>query len=155
MYQLTMQIFQLALQKERLLFWANIGTGGVALSYGNTGPGDNINCSLTSSVVQLKMGGHDWGITGLSLSGFNHFAFSLPPSSTQTDEWLIYINGVLQSSVTQAGTPKGISTTVAGGAIGQDNEGGAFFDGIMDDVRIYDRALSAAEIAGLASLGIS
>jgi hypothetical protein len=29
----------------------------------------------------------------------------------------------------------------------------AFFDGRMDDVRIYDRALSAAEIGQLASRG--
>jgi concanavalin A-like lectin/glucanase superfamily protein len=59
----------------------------------------------------------------------------------------MYVNGV------QVGTlnaPGNIATT-AGGAleIGGDALWGEFWSGAIDDVRIYNRALSAAEITAL------
>ena len=37
--------------------------------------------------------------------------------------------------------------------IGQRVDGGGFFNGLIDDVRFYDRALSAAEVQALYNLG--
>jgi len=37
--------------------------------------------------------------------------------------------------------------------IGQRVDGGGFFNGLIDDVRFYDRALSAEEVQALYNLG--
>ena len=57
----------------------------------------------------------------------------------------MYIDGVLVGSVNNAG-----NITSGGGAaafIGSSNGGGEPFDGTLDEVAIYDRALSAAEVS--------
>ena len=61
--------------------------------------------------------------------------------------WLIYLDGV-QQNVTSANTatpnvPSGNLT------IGAKTTGGEFFHGLIDDVRIYDQVLSAADIQAL------
>jgi hypothetical protein len=60
----------------------------------------------------------------------------------------IYYNGALQGSV--AGPPA-INTNNEPLRVGQ-NDASRFFKGAMDDVRVYNRALSGEEIAGLAAL---
>ncbi|MEK7174650.1 MAG: LamG domain-containing protein, partial [Patescibacteria group bacterium] len=54
----------------------------------------------------------------------------------------VYVDGILKSSSTSSGT----SFTSTGLRVGADTE---VFDGQIDDVRIYNRALSAAEISAL------
>lgn len=61
----------------------------------------------------------------------------------------VYLDGVLKD------------TTSVGGDIDDDNlplrigsdDGGAFFDGLVDDVRIYDRALNVTEVQTIYTLG--
>jgi hypothetical protein len=61
----------------------------------------------------------------------------------------LYINGQLDTS---AGNPVAISTNiVAPIIIGRAGGGGYYFPGIIDDVRIYDKPLSAGEISILAN----
>ena len=65
-------------------------------------------------------------------------------SSLGSDQQKIYINGVLGNQRTQAGT---ISSTANNVLIG-DYEGSVrYFDGLIAEGRIYNRALSAREIA--------
>ena len=60
----------------------------------------------------------------------------------------IYVNGVLANSkTTSAGSQHNSTANVA---IGARSDGTVPFDGRIDDVRIYDQALSAADIAALA-----
>ncbi|MEW6617210.1 MAG: LamG-like jellyroll fold domain-containing protein [Patescibacteria group bacterium] len=54
----------------------------------------------------------------------------------------IYQNGVLKNSTGQAINPPSTSSPVT---IARDN-GGQYFDGLIDEVRIYNRALTATEI---------
>ena len=62
----------------------------------------------------------------------------------------IFLNGNLSTSDSYSGTivqnPNGISL------IGK-HPNGYFFNGLIDDVRIYDRALSAAEVQALYNMG--
>ncbi|PFG38837.1 concanavalin A-like lectin/glucanase superfamily protein [Georgenia soli] len=58
-----------------------------------------------------------------------------------------YVDGVLQGSV--AG-PAAVATNALGLGIGAEPGGNRKFRGGIDEVRLYDRALSAQEIAGLA-----
>jgi len=58
----------------------------------------------------------------------------------------IYLNAVLDAQNTNGGEISGDETDVF---IGSYLGGGGFFDGIIDDIRIYNRALSESEIKQL------
>lgn len=64
----------------------------------------------------------------------------------------LYINGTLDKSQALVGTKAGIAGT---GIIGHRSTaaGAAHFDGLIDDVRIYNRALSAGEVKQLYNAG--
>ncbi len=63
-----------------------------------------------------------------------------------THEARLYVDGVLAESFTHTGT-LGSSTSALG--IGRDGHWNARFTGRMDEVRLYNRALSANEVAAL------
>jgi hypothetical protein len=61
----------------------------------------------------------------------------------------LYVNGVLQSTATGASSFRAAGATT----IGRAKYGGAqvdFLNGALDEVRLYDRVLTGAEIAALA-----
>jgi len=58
----------------------------------------------------------------------------------------LYLNGTLDKTVTGGGTGTAASGTLR---IGENNSGAEGFPGIIDDVRVYNRALSAAEVTAL------
>ena len=59
----------------------------------------------------------------------------------------LYVNGALEGSLPWAGT---IATNATALGIGAQSDDTRWFQGDLDDVRLYDRALSAGEIAALA-----
>ena len=63
----------------------------------------------------------------------------------------IYINGVLSAngSHNPQAYSSGIHNTDASFTIGSVSDPGFYFDGLIDEVAIYNRALSASEIAGI------
>jgi len=65
----------------------------------------------------------------------------------------LYTNGALTDSVDIGITT--LNTSTSSISIGNENTGSAEFDGLLDEVRIYNRALSATEVSALynASLG--
>src|SRR3989344_9519590 len=64
----------------------------------------------------------------------------------------IYVNGVQQG--TQCAFTGNITSNSDGFAIGARGVGGSsYFTGPIDDVRIYNRALSAGEVADLYTMG--
>lgn len=90
-----------------------------------------------------------WLVTGAAFGApnvWNHYALVVDAgASTST----LYINGTLAASV-----PWAITTSIAGtptrlGA--QFAPYGEFFNGALDDVRIYDGVLTGAEVAALAN----
>jgi hypothetical protein len=90
----------------------------------------------------------------LNLNAWTHFAVVYDAGSVANDAE-IYLNGVLQSPLVEI-TPTGSIATDAGismrmGNYAQDTS--RTFDGIIDDVRIYDRLLSGAEVADIATAG--
>lgn len=58
----------------------------------------------------------------------------------------IYVNGVLDSGVLSGTVPASQVNSAANVNIGRRSDGGFYFSGVIDEVRIYNRALSAAEI---------
>jgi hypothetical protein len=66
----------------------------------------------------------------------------------QGDTWSLYLDGVLQGTNIQSGAmPTGDNIRI--GILGQDLENISLFDGLLDDVRIYDRALTAGQVVEL------
>ena len=64
----------------------------------------------------------------------------------------IYVNGTVDNSFTVSGSMTDSSSSAL--LIGQDPGGGArVFNGIIDDVRVYNRALSASDVAMLYQYG--
>lgn len=83
----------------------------------------------------------------LTLSSWNHVVGVYDGASL-----LIYINGYLNARLPATGT--GASANSWPFSIGCDNQGtsnaaGLFFNGLIDDVSVYNRALTAAEILNL------
>ncbi len=94
------------------------------------------------------------GVFKFDLSGVGTLTNALPATNTwihiaatwNGSTMIIYTNGVQQSSLAATGT---IATTTDPLAIAKKNGStvnGDFFDGKLDDVRVYNRALSAAEV---------
>ncbi len=98
--------------------------------------------------VQVDGGGIS-GNTVINTSEWVHVAAVLPPGGNNTEDVLLYVNGVLETDVAIGSHV--LNTAIgANFRIGADNSGN-YFSGQLDDVRVYDRALSAEEIEVLAN----
>lgn len=62
----------------------------------------------------------------------------------------VYLNGIASSSISAT---FGLAENAGNLNIGRFSPGGGYFDGLIDDARIYNRALSDAEIKALYSVG--
>ena len=67
---------------------------------------------------------------------------------TQTT-YRIYLDGELQSASTLVGSPQRIDTRTGPAAIGRSVNGKNHYAGLIDDVRLYDVALSAEQVLAL------
>lgn len=92
--------------------------------------------------------GSDWpsyrSSSNLSVDTWYHFAGTF---DNTTDEIFLYLNGTEVLSTSTTDTP---TTNTQSGWIGTDQEN-KDWDGEIDDVRIYNRALTASEIQSLAA----
>src|SRR5262249_48676423 len=79
------------------------------------------------------------GTNQLPLNTWTHLAATYDGSSL-----LLYQNGILVGSMATSGN---ISTTTGVLRIGGNLVYGAYFQGLIDDVRVYSRALTPGEIA--------
>jgi len=95
------------------------------------------------------------GVSVVDVSEWVHVAFTVKHTAIESTA-MVYLNGIAEGSVTIAVDPEVGPRTVwvGNGKIGAwMNAAGTmvrYMTGMVDDVVIYDRALSAAEIAGLA-----
>ena len=109
-------------------------TGGLSYdltAYNNGGP----------SAVGINTGGGDIATLGtapLAVNAWSHLAATYDGATLK-----LYVNGVLASS--KAATGALVSST-GPLRIGGNSIWGEYFSGLIDDVRVYDRALTVAEI---------
>ena len=85
--------------------------------------------------------------------GMNHFAVTFNGSSLSNDP-VIYVNGV-PSVLTEAGNTSGsfLSDAARNLKAGEDDSSTSNFNGTIDEIRLYNRILSAAEINKLYQMG--
>jgi type II secretory pathway pseudopilin PulG len=90
----------------------------------------------------------DYAVTSAFNNSWHHVAGSYDGSNVK-----LYVDGVLRGTTNHVGS---IDSTTYGVNIGRCSEQTSrLYNGVIDDVRIYNRALSATEIAQLASGAVS
>ncbi len=91
-------------------------------------------------VGYLQAGGYGeaLGNSVVPVNQWSHLALTYDNASLR-----LYVNGILVASKAKSGT---ITTTASPLRIGGNNVWGEFFNGLIDEVRIYNRVLAAAEI---------
>ena len=102
---------------------------------------------------QIESGGWPWpkigGSTVLAPYQWYHVAGVF---DDQSDLMTVFVNGLADGSMVSSGTPD--SSSSFGVSIGaNDPEGNRYFDGSIDDVRIYNAALSYTDIAAIYNAG--
>ncbi len=101
----------------------------------------------TNKVIRVWLEGEVHNGTIPVPSGWNHIALS---AQTGTNEVKLYLNGILYDQWT---TSKDlIGTSLYNLRIGNDNsDEDYFFDGKIDDIMIYQKALSSSDVAAIAN----
>jgi hypothetical protein len=114
---------------SRILF--NINSTGTLVIGARAADGGGINTLTTVAVLATGVWSHIVGVVNVA-----------------GDLLQVYINGVLSASTASAFGPVTFSATNSkNGRVGADDPGtGQFFDGRIEDYRMYDRALSLAEV---------
>jgi hypothetical protein len=129
---------------------ADLRPYGVISKWNQTAGGDSYGLNVTNNGAGATLAGgigngvSDPGILGgaLSVSTWHHVAMTY---DTTTDLNKLYLDGVEVGSRTRA---NGILASSVGVSIGRETGGATprYFDGLIDDARVYNRALSGAEL---------
>ena len=120
---------------EGLLSYALYAHDGAPLALGQPVPSGYVRVNPTATTTDRAVR----GTTSLPINTWSHIATTYDGANQR-----FYVNGVLVGT-----TPGTGSITVSNGAIrigGDASSTGEFFHGLIDEVRLYNRALSAAEI---------
>ncbi len=130
-------------------FKADAGNQGQSFfSYGPNVAGKRFSIAADRTQVLVAVSGHAWGVNGLELKeGWHHVAVTY--AGGDSDDILIYLDGELQSASTLVGSPKRLNTGTGPAAIGRNVGGTKHYTGLIDDVRLYDVALSAEQVLAL------
>jgi hypothetical protein len=129
--------------------------------------GKNTGASNPNYEIDVSNGGSDscsagiqWMVFFHTTAGIHHSACYIPTPAIATGTWYLitgtwdgtnltlYVNGVSVATSVPGAVPDSSSGEKLD--IGQDYYYGRYFPGTIDDVRVYNRALSPAEIAKLA-----
>ena len=125
---------------------------GTLLSWGKSGNTFEVN--LNAGALQLVADGNTLeGSTSLVDDNWHHFTVVLPENGS-LNEASIYLDGAAES-VTKTGDTSSTVATVASKDALIGNGPAGFFEGWIDDVRIYERSLSDSEVTKLHDLEIS
>ncbi|MHC4739162.1 MAG: LamG-like jellyroll fold domain-containing protein, partial [Planctomycetota bacterium] len=111
-----------------------------------------ITASSTRLAVTIGSYSHTMGVQLTNpITGWHHITVVFPEGATRSDQVKIFLDGVQQviSTLDNSGDPVTVNTNTwdpnAYAYIGRDWQGN-YFDGGIDDVRIYARALDNSEI---------
>lgn len=126
-----------AILVDQYIIAKRVQTTGWGTYIQSTGGVRNVQEGDSSVIASMPAGSIKAGM-------WQHIVLTSNGSVTKT-----YLNGVLMGT----GGVNNIQDTSFGIRLGQDENGGAKYTGNMDDVRIYNRALSAGEVNKLYQMG--
>ena len=125
------------------------GQGQTFFVYGPNVEGKRLSIAADRTQALVAVSGHAWGVNNLSLAdGWHHVAVTFPGG--RSDDFSIYVDGVKQSASTLGGVRRQVDTRSGTAAIGRSVSGAAHYGGDIDDVRLYDHALSAEQVRAIA-----
>ena len=131
--------------------WFKADTGNQRQTFFTYGPnveGKRFSIAADRTQVLVAVSGHAWGVNGLELKdGWHHVAVTY--AGGDSDDISVYLDGELQSASTLAGSSKQLDTQTGPAAIGRSVSGMKYYTGLIDDVRLYDVALSAEHVLAL------
>ena len=131
--------------------WFKADTGNQRQTFFTYGPnveGKRFSIAADRTQVLVAVSGHAWGVNGLELKdGWHHIAVTY--AGGDSDDISVYLDGELQSASTLAGSSKRLDTQTGPAAIGRSVSGTKYYTGLIDDVRLYDVALSAEHVLAL------
>lgn len=107
------------------------GSGNLFAEFGDRG------LWFHNDKVDYYYGADHFNTTAVSLNSWHHIVVSVNAGNVT-----FYLDGAADGTATGA-------VSINANAIGQDFSGGESFQGYMDDVRIYNRALSGSEVTDL------
>ncbi len=108
---------------------------------------------FVSAYDSIENAYHDTTVTNANDGTWHHLAWVLEDNGTSTDTFTFYLDGVDADG--PIALPNGVGTLKGTQKLFSYNGGTSqYLTGLHDDVRIYDRALSAAEVAALADYTI-
>lgn len=110
------------------------------------------NSGLIAAVSSTNGTGNDFVYTGsvLTTGVWTHVAVVFDGSLTgNTNRLKVYINGTQVSTTGTGSIPSTTQTTTSDFSIGASSDNIANFIGAIDDVRVYNRALSSTDVADL------
>lgn len=132
--------------------WIKTANGDEIMSWGAVGTGEKWLLRVRPA-GELRMeinGGSINSTTLVNDDEWHHVAAVLPLGHTNVDDVKLYVDGAEETTSSSAAT---ISTIAdADVTIGVFASSDRYFNGLIDNVRIYNRALSETEIAALAGL---
>jgi hypothetical protein len=116
-------------------------------------PGGRFAVTASSRRLAVTVGAHVTGVDNLSppLKGWHHIAVVFPGGAVRSNEVRIFLDGVQQITHTLDNSGGAVVVNIntwdpnAYAYIGRDC-GGHYFNGKIDDVRVYSRALRSSEI---------
>jgi len=146
--QITGYMGIVGLTPRTVCAWVNTETAGDIISWGDTG--GEIWLFYIDGDGHLRVntwgGGNLIGAEDLRGTGWRHVAVTYEP---QTQSAVLYVDGSEDASGTlQVDTDSNMDVKI--GVLSEINH--RYFNGQIDDVRIYNRALDEGEIAALAGL---
>lgn len=114
---------------------------------------DNAANGPVGAVRTETQGDFTIGSTVINDGEWHHVASVYPEGSGEVGTVIHYIDGVADAAGGNGGSTQAVNTSIVADpvTVGRRTQGATmgYFPGQLDDVRIYDRALSAAEVAQL------
>ena len=133
-----------------IVAWGNSTTNGTKW---HVRLNDNANNGPVGAVRTETQGDFTIATTPLNDGNWHHVASVYPDGGGELGTVLHYVDGVLEAAGGNNGSVQAVNTSTSNDpvTIGRRTQGAAqnYFNGLLDDVRIYDRALSGQEIADL------
>jgi hypothetical protein len=123
-------------------------TGPSLAVTGIAAPANDWGSAVLDSKFVLGIGNPDTTIS--STAAINDGAWHHVAATRSSDDGMIklYVDGVLNTNAVGPTGPRAAPATLRIGAV---QDGSGFLDGVLDDVRLYERVLTDSEIAALAT----
>lgn len=121
--------------------------GGLKVVLGNAGAGSLV-LGLSGTTPIFKLGGANLvGTRNLPSGQYSHLAWTY---NSQGGQMAVYVNGLLDNSALGVANTLTNANVLVGFSPANP---GSYFQGFIDELAIYDGALSASQIAALAAIG--